>query len=150
LDCMVYLQAAARAQGPARACLEMVQAQRVRLFVSPTIMAELADVLTRPKVRRKFPNLTTEAVAAFLQDVERLATMIASVPEIAAIPRDSKDEPYLNLALASGAAYLVTRDKDLLELMDDTRPVGKHFRAAFPQLTILGPVDFLRILEDAK
>jgi predicted nucleic acid-binding protein len=53
---------------------------------------------------------------------------------------DDKDERYINLALASSAAYLVTWDKDLLDLMDD-----QGFRLQFPQLTILEPPALLRL-----
>jgi uncharacterized protein len=61
------------------------------------------------------------------------------VPETFKLERDPKDERYINLALASSAAYLITWDKDLLDLMDD-----KGFRLQFPQLTILKPPALLR------
>jgi putative PIN family toxin of toxin-antitoxin system len=56
----------------------------------------------------------------------------AEVPRTLTLPRDPKDEPYLNLALAVGAQYLVSRDKDLLDLMNDG-----SFRQRYPDLTIL-------------
>ena len=62
----------------------------------------------------------------------------STVPDF---PRDPKDEPYINLALAANADYLVTRDNDLLDLMNDS-----DFRQQFPGLTILDPVAFLRVL----
>jgi len=40
----------------------------------------------------------------------------------------------------------VTWDADLLDLMDIHRPEGKAFRAKFPDLVILDPVAFLRVL----
>jgi predicted nucleic acid-binding protein len=49
-----------------------------------------------------------------------------------------------NLAIASGAAYLATWDKDLLDLMGD-----EGARQQFPALTILEPPALLRILEAA-
>jgi predicted nucleic acid-binding protein len=55
------------------------------------------------------------------------------------LPRDPKDAPYVDLAVASNAGYLVSRDKDLLELMQD-----EAFRRRFPNLKILEPVSFLR------
>jgi predicted nucleic acid-binding protein len=53
-------------------------------------------------------------------------------------PRDPDDEPYVNLAVAAGARYLVTRDKDLLDLMEDA-----DFRRRFATLAILDPAAFL-------
>ena len=63
------------------------------------------------------------------------------MPSLFSLPRDPDDEPYLNLAIAAGADYLVTWDKDLLDLMQDA-----SFRAQYPRLTILNPVALLQIL----
>lgn len=142
-DCMVYLQAAARPDGPGRACLGLVQAGGITLAISPAIRAEVEDVLSRPKVRGKFKSLTPEAVALFLDDLNRLATMTEQVETVIAFPRDPKDEPYLNLALVVGARYLVTWDKDLLGLMGEG-PEARDFRSRFPRLVILTPAALLR------
>jgi putative PIN family toxin of toxin-antitoxin system len=147
-DCMVYLQAAARRDGPARACLELAQQGRIELCVSPAIRAEVVDVLSRPKVRRKFPLLTPEAVANFLGDIDGLARSVAEVPTVVTLPRDPKDEPYLNLAVAVGAHRLVSWDNDLLDLMADN-PSGIAFRERLPGLVILTPVALLRELTSA-
>ena len=64
-DCMVYLQAAARSTGPAGTCLQTVRDGRLELVISPEIIAEVRDVLTRPKMLKKFPTLTVEAVEVF-------------------------------------------------------------------------------------
>ena len=60
------------------------------------------------------------------------------------LSRDPKDEPYLNLAIATDASYLVSRDNDLLDLMTDS-----EFRTQHPDLKILDPVAFLRELQPA-
>lgn len=44
----------------------------------------------------------------------------------------------LNLALEAGVEYLISRDKDLLNLMNDA-----EFRLRYPHLNILDPVAFL-------
>lgn len=141
-DCIVFLQAAARATGPAAACLAAVRDGRVALVVSPDIIAEVRDVLTRPATLRKFPALTPEAVETFLDGIMGRATVLAAVPVAYTLERDPKDEPYINLALAAGADYLVSRDKDLLDLMAD-----EAFRRLAPGLVVLDPVALLRILE---
>jgi predicted nucleic acid-binding protein len=64
------------------------------------------------------------------------------VPVAMELERDPKAEPYLNLAIASSATYLVTWDEDLLDLM------GKEeFRRRFPTLAILEPPALLRALQ---
>ena len=143
-DCVVYLQAAGRIEGPARACLGLAQSGRIQLAISPAIRTEVEDVLGRPKIQKQFKSLTPEAIAVFLDDVARLAANTDAVTVAISLPRDPKDEPYVNLALTVGAQYLVTWDKDLLSLMDETTAEGKAFRVRFPGLTILNPVGFLR------
>ena len=62
-------------------------------------------------------------------------------PNAYSLPRDPKDERYLNVAIASNAEFLVSRDLDLLDLMKDTA-----FRQQFPSLVILDPVAFLKVM----
>ena len=45
------------------------------------------------------------------------------------------------LAIAANADYLVTWDKDMLDLMQD-----EGFRIQYPRLTILNPVALLQVL----
>jgi putative PIN family toxin of toxin-antitoxin system len=139
---MVFLQAAARSTGSAAACLQAVRDGRLELVISPEIVAEVRDVPTRPKTLRKFPTLTVEAVDVFVRDIEALAVTVSDVPSVFVLERDPKDEPYLNLAIASGAVYLTTWDKDLLDLMGD-----EGSRQQFPTLTILEPPALLRTLQ---
>jgi putative PIN family toxin of toxin-antitoxin system len=112
---------------------------QVTLCVSTETLAEAQDALTRPKLQAKFPRLTPERVEVFLQNVQAKAVLIAEIPKVFSYPRDPDDEPYLNLAIAAGAKHLVSRDKDLLDLMNNP-----DFRSRFPDLTILDPVAFLQ------
>jgi putative PIN family toxin of toxin-antitoxin system len=145
-DCVTVLQGAARPSGPAAACLKLVESELVQLCLSPEIIAEIREVLQRPKLRVKFPILTAEWVESVLSALEARAEMFPDIPRVIELPRDPKDEPYLNLAIASEAQYLVTRDKDLLDLMDRSTPDGAAFQDRFPQLLILDPVSFLQRL----
>jgi putative PIN family toxin of toxin-antitoxin system len=140
-DCVILLQAAGRATGPAGACLQAVRDGRLELVVSPEVLAEVRDVLTRPKTLRKFPALTLDVVNAFLEDVAALAVTLSDVPKVFTLARDPKDEPYIDLALAAKARYLVSRDNDLLDLMED-----EGFRRQYPNLAIIDPVTLLREL----
>jgi putative PIN family toxin of toxin-antitoxin system len=138
-DCMVFLQAAASDRGPAFACLSLVESNHVTLSLSPAILAEVKDVLSRPKLRAKFPSLTPERVDLFLLKVASIAVVTADAPDAGFPLRDPDDLPYLNLAIATGAAYLVTRDPDLLDLMKDSAFLAQH-----SHLRIVDPVEFLQ------
>jgi predicted nucleic acid-binding protein len=66
-----------------------------------------------------------------------------NVPHVFSLPRDPKDEPYIDLAAAVSADYLVTRDKDLLSLATDHSIEAKQFRQRLPGIKIMNPVDFI-------
>jgi putative PIN family toxin of toxin-antitoxin system len=140
---MVLFQATARPAGPAaRLLIEFVERGRLELYVSDAILEEVRDVLGRPRIRAKNPAITDDSIQQFCDRIEKVAHKIDLVPASFALARDPDDEPYLNLAIAVSADYLVTRDKDMLDLMQDSA-----FRARYPSLTILDPVALLRILD---
>jgi putative PIN family toxin of toxin-antitoxin system len=142
---MVFLQAATNDRSPAFACLLLVESNQVKLYLSPEILAEVRDVLTRPKVRRRFPHLMPERVDTFVQKLATLGVLSTAVPDAGIVLRDPDDLPYLNLAVAANADYIVSRDKDLLDLMKDAGFVG-----SCPHLRIVDPVAFLGAARPAQ
>ena len=60
--------------------------------------------------------------------------------------RDPKDEPYINLAIAAGARYLVSRDADILDLASGASQDGARVQSHAPDLQILDPASFLAAL----
>lgn len=150
-DCMVFLQGTARRDSPSAACLRLFASGHITLCVSQTVLAEVEEVLSRPKLRRKFSTLTTETVGRLVDDLRRKAIFFfAEVPASLRYGRDPKDEPYLNLVLASRAQYLVTWDNDILDLEAPTTSEGRALRRSLPGLRILDPVAFLRELSPQK
>lgn len=141
-DCMLFLRAASRPQRVRRE-FELVREGAIRLCLSPPVLTEIRDVLTRPELVRKFPALTAHAVDFFLTDYLRLAEWFHNVPEVFHLVRDPKDSKYINLAAAANARYLVTTDNDLLDLTRSPTPEGKEFIRRFPNLLICDPRNFL-------
>lgn len=113
--------------------------------ISAHTREEIADVLTRPAIRRKYPRLTEERANAMLARLDAHATIVSSVFRSLEYPRDPDDEPVINLAIHVRAHYLVSRDKDLLDL-DRSR----DFRLLYPFLRIVDPVTFLEEIERAR
>jgi putative PIN family toxin of toxin-antitoxin system len=120
-DCNILLQAAARPDGPAAACLRLLDANRIAVYVSSATVKSSA-VVTYPSVRRLFPDLTDANVGAFLRRLLYKAYLVRRVRHVLDYPRAPQDEPYIDLAASVDADYLVSRDKDLLSLMTGHSP----------------------------
>jgi len=142
---MVFLQAAGNKTGPATACIDKADGE-VELYLSHEIVAEIQDVLSRPRIQKRFRTLTPERVAEFLGQLERIAVLISDVPDMFVLTRDPKDSKYLNLAIAADAKLVVSRDNDLLDLVTGTDADAQTFRTTYPDIRILDPVEFLRTL----
>ena len=72
------------------------------------------------------------------------------VPHIFTLARDPDDSHYVNLALAFDAELIVSRDRDLLDLMNPTFQDGLDFHARFPGLRIFTPEELLRRLRSSQ
>jgi putative PIN family toxin of toxin-antitoxin system len=146
-DCNVFLQGAANRRSPARSCLRLFFDGAISLFVSEPILREVREVLSRPAIRLKLPRLTDRLVNALIMKIESRAIIIKNVPEEFHYERDPKDEPYVNLALVANASYLVSQDKDLLDLMTISSDAALGFRFRYPFLRILKAADFVREID---
>ena len=59
-DCNIFLQGTANRNSPARKALRLFFAGSVTLFVSDAVLAEIRDVLNRPRIRQQFPKSVCE------------------------------------------------------------------------------------------
>jgi putative PIN family toxin of toxin-antitoxin system len=147
-DCNVFLQALGNNEGPAGRCVETALSGGLQLFISDLVLAEVAEVATRAEVAAKF-RIPSDRVERLIANLRRVATLIADVPSVYQNPFDPDDSHYVDLACAATANLIVSRDKDLLRLMDQQREEGRDFHSRFPSLQILNPVDLLARLRGA-
>ncbi len=87
----------------------------VQLYSSATLLAELADVLTRPSPTKQLATIgktAREVTADYLAVVEIVAPATLSAP----VSRDPDDDQVLACALAAQADLIVSGDGDLLTL----------------------------------
>lgn len=140
-DTVILLQAVTNPSGPSWAALALPVSGRVQIVASEATIKEAEDVFARPSVRKRFATLDDQRADEFLGVYRHLAEVLGVVPKSVSLERNHKDEPFLDLAVASGATYLVTRAKDMLDLMADA-----DFTGRYPGLKIVGPVELLREL----
>jgi uncharacterized protein len=149
-DCNVLMQAAAREKSVAAKCLNLAESGHVQLCVSREVLAEVEEVLNRPEIRAHFRDLTDEIVGAFLKRLQKLSVLVRPVPKKFSYSRDEDDEPYINLAVEAGADFIISRDRDLLDLMTGHSTECKEFRQRFRTLRVVEPVEFLKLLEKTE
>lgn len=140
-DCIVFAQALINPKGPAGACLTAAQRGHAHVFVSNHTLRELRELPTKLPARL---GVTIEQVDLLILDLSKYTEPVEDVPLDFTYDRDPDDAPYINLAVAVNARFLVTRDRDLLDLMS-----SDQFRNRFPGLQIVEPPVFLREVEAA-
>lgn len=149
-DCNIFIQALLNPNSITAKCLDTVRSGNVKLFVSKDTLAEIRDVVLRPNILARLPDAEAAQIEAFIEDISNISTLIQSVPEIFKFERDPKDEIIINLSVASEADYIVSRDKDLLDLMSGFTKDCKEFRQRFRPLKVVEPLEFLRIIEEKE
>lgn len=149
-DCMVFLQATANEASPAATALDLLDTGDIKLYLSEQVLEEVRRVLNRSEVRLALPQITDVRVEALFRRLDKNATIVTHVPRVFEFSRDPEDEPYLNLAIAANAAFLVSRDRDLLDLMTGHDAESKQFRQRFRFLKISDPPGFLKEVEKIR
>lgn len=90
----------------------LITTKQVQLLFSWELLDEFMEVTQRPKFKKFFKQKDVQLLIDILDDHAELVSVTSSVEEC----RDSKDNFLLALAVDGKADYLLTGDKDLLEL----------------------------------
>src|SRR5262249_34279786 len=87
-------------------------AARGKLLVSEATVAELDEVLRRPKFNKYIPEeKRLEFLAALVREAEEVV-----VTDVITVCRDPKDDKFLELAVSGRASHIISGDADLLVL----------------------------------
>jgi putative PIN family toxin of toxin-antitoxin system len=129
LNTNVLVSAILSPAGAAGAVLSQVRKGLVDAVTSSVLLDEFEEVLER--------FMSTGAATEIRAAVEELVHVVE--PEtVPAVARDPDDDQVLAVALEGRAAYVVTRDGDLLSL------------EAYEGINILEPARFLRVLREEE
>lgn len=115
LDTNVLVSAFLFEHGPARRLLERARAGAFVICLAEEILTQARRVLNYPRIRKKnkFPD---EAIEAYLSLLRITSEMVSPLPDLHGIVRDPNDDMIVACAMGAQAQYVVTRDKDLLDL----------------------------------
>ena len=139
LDTNVWISAFINPSGAPARLLRAWLDSRYEVVISFPLLDELADVLTRPHLTRKYP-IAANDVEEFLQLLIRRSQIVVPTGSIHEC-RDPDDGVILETAILSQAEYVVTRDDDIKrdrDLMDHLQARG---------VTVLSVQQFLDKLE---
>ena len=91
---------------------EIIFSKKCTLVFSQELLNEFLEVVKRPKFRRFFSSTDIENI---LETIDEYADFI-EVKSAIKVCRDSKDNFLLSLSVDGNVDYLLTGDKDLLDL----------------------------------
>lgn len=138
LDTGIVCAAAFNPVGVSEKVVRLMVGAEIPVVMSNRLRHEYEQTLTNPALSRRYPFLTSDYIAAFLDRFDTHAERIPNPLQVIAYARDPNDEPLINLAVAVRADYLVTLDGDLLDL-----PRRPEFASLPHQPRILRPGAFL-------
>lgn len=131
-DTVVFVRALIKPQNYAGRVV-FDRAHDCELYLSRPVVEEMLEVLRRPELTRLFTTLVGMDLRAVLDLIGQ--AQVVEIEPISEGSRDPTDNIFLATARAARADYLVSEDKDLLDM-------GK-----FEQTEIISAAAFLRILD---
>lgn len=132
LDTNVVISATLIRGGNEDRILRAWQRGGFELVLSPPILDEMGRALFYEKLR-KSRWMTEEEIVSLLRSLAQESTLVPGRVRVA-VSRDPEDNKFLEAAIEARAQYVVTGDKDLLDL--------KTYR----EVRIITPAAFLKIL----
>ncbi len=133
LDANVIVSALINAESVPDRVFRAWEQDAYTLITSPALLAELERVLFYPRIRSRLP-FDDAGVREIVTDIAIRSEVLKPRGTIDAVERDPADNRILEAAVAGYADYIVTGDRDLLE-------VGRYDR-----VEIVTPSVFLAIL----
>lgn len=86
------------------------------LIVSPSILSEVEDVLNRDRIM-KLHKHSSKILQKIISQLANLSYVVAGKTEIEVV-RDPDDDKIIAAAVEGNADYIVSRDRDLLNLKE--------------------------------
>ena len=116
LDSNVWVSAFLKLSGPPGQVIDSWQRGDFSVVTSFFQLAEISEVLNRPRLRKKF-RYTSEGGDTFVRLISSRSAIVETSAKVK-ICRDPDDDEILEAAINGRAQYLVTRDDDLKRDLD--------------------------------
>lgn len=99
-----------------RQILDLAKGNKIRLYTSKVLLDELLDVLIRPKFAKRFISVVQSNPQEILSGYAALAQIVEVQEVEKVIKNDPDDDHVLACAMTAQVDYIISGDKDLLDL----------------------------------
>lgn len=124
LDTNVWVSAFLKPTGPPGQVVAGWRREAFSVVTSLSQLSEIAEVLTRPRLARRF-QYSFQDVETFVRLIAARATIVHISGELK-ICRDPDDDEILEAAIIGKTQYLVSRDDDLKRDLEVIKAVRRH------------------------
>lgn len=136
LDTNVFVSAAIKPEGNCAQIFSQGEEGKFAPLVSQFILDEIADVLARPHIQKKYrAQVTASKRERYLEAIQQVAEVVQVTTSVTEIEEDPEDNPILACGVDGEADYIVTGDPHLLAL------------GTFRGIRIVRPAQFLQVLK---
>jgi uncharacterized protein len=135
IDSTVLVSAFLTKGGVSAALLRYAREGVFLVFLSEDILTETQHTLAYSRIRERY-DYTDEDIADFLNRIRVAANLVTELPQVTVVTRDPNDDMVIATAVRAQAAYIVTRDKDLLSLQQ------------YEDITVMSPEAFIAIVRE--
>ena len=111
LDTNIWVSALLNPTGYPARLIKAFEKGLLEVVISEPILTEIADVLSRPRIRKKY-GVTASEIHELLVLIEQRSEHVLICGDVS-ICRDKDDDLIIETALKGKADYIVTRDDDL-------------------------------------
>lgn len=126
LDTNIYLSGIIFG-GNSRHILDLVIHKKIKAYTSPSILLEIAD-----KLEKKF-HWHKEQIIITIKTIAKTVIVVKPQKRLRVVKMDKSDNKIIEAALESGADYIISGDKHLLEMK------------SYQGIKIVSPSSFLSI-----
>lgn len=120
LDPNILVSALIARDGPPGRIVRAWSEGAFEMVISPRLIAELTEVLARPKFK---PQASAGRAEAFIAAIAHDAERFEDADDPPGVSPDPDDDYLLALAIAGGAEAVVSEDRHLLELEEPPVPI---------------------------
>jgi putative PIN family toxin of toxin-antitoxin system len=137
LDTNILLRGLLNIHSAAGRVVDACDRRAVILLLSRPVLGEYRAVLTDRAIVDRYPELTTETAEVVLRRLRYVGDVLDPVRAKFKLPRDPRDEKFIELAIEGQATHIVTADRDILSVAGGQSEAAARFRQRARSIRVL-------------